>query len=118
MCSTSTTQYCAISNNAILFIKARNEFSDAEESSVDSRQIKTSLDPGVYDDKRGYSRNLDSGVYDDKRGYSRNLDRGVYDDKRGYSRTPSTVSIITCVTGKIHIKMPHFMQKTTTPKPV
>lgn len=65
MCSTSTTQYCAISNNAILFIKARNEFSDAEESSVDSRQIKTSLDPGVYD------------------------------DKRGYSRTPSTVSIIT-----------------------
>ena len=80
MCSTRTTQYCDISNNAILFIKARSELYDSEESSVDSRQIKTSLDPGVYDDKRGYSRNLD---------------RGVYDDKRGYSRTPSTVSIIT-----------------------
>ena len=65
MCSTRTTQYCDISNNAILFIKARSELYDSEESSVDSRQIKTSLDPGVYD------------------------------DKRGYSRTPSTVSIIT-----------------------
>lgn len=67
MCSTRTAQCCVISNNAILhvFIKARRELYDAEESSVDSKQITTSLDPGVYD------------------------------DKRGYSRTPSTVSIIT-----------------------
>ena len=62
MCSTRTTQYCDIFNNAILFIKARSELYDSEESSVDSRQIKKSLDPGVYDDKRGYSRTPSTGT--------------------------------------------------------
>ncbi|XP_063402684.1 sodium-dependent proline transporter-like [Mytilus trossulus] len=41
---------------------ARRDYYESEESSVEGKEIRTSLDPGIYDDKKGYSRTPSTGT--------------------------------------------------------
>ncbi|CAG2234787.1 GLYT [Mytilus edulis] len=41
---------------------ARRDYYESDESSVEGKEIRTSLDPGIYDDKKGYSRTPSTGT--------------------------------------------------------